>query len=83
MRGRVQAIGYRWFVEREARLMGITGWVRNCDDGSVEIEAQSGIAELKSFEAAISSGHPLAHVREVEVADIPAVNRESEFLLRT
>jgi acylphosphatase len=36
IRGRVQGVGYRAFVEREALTAGIQGWVRNCHDGSVE-----------------------------------------------
>ena len=36
IRGRVQGVGYRAFVEREALAAGIEGWVRNCRDGSVE-----------------------------------------------
>ena len=39
IRGRVQGVGFRWFVEREAHILGITGWVRNNDDGSVEVLA--------------------------------------------
>ena len=37
--GRVQGVGFRWFVEREAAQIGITGWVRNCDNGDVEVMA--------------------------------------------
>jgi acylphosphatase len=37
--GRVQGVGFRWFVEREAAQIGITGWVRNREDGDVEVMA--------------------------------------------
>ena len=39
VRGRVQGVGFRWFVEREAHMLGIAGWVRNNHDGSVEVLA--------------------------------------------
>ena len=37
--GRVQGVGFRWFVEREAAQIGIAGWVRNCSNGDVEVMA--------------------------------------------
>jgi len=40
VRGRVQGVGFRWFVEREAHILGIAGWVRNNADGGVEVLAQ-------------------------------------------
>ena len=40
VRGRVQGVGFRWFVEREAHILGIAGWVRNNSDGGVEVHAQ-------------------------------------------
>src|SRR5262249_61105815 len=39
VRGRVQGVGFRWFVEREAHMLGLGGWVRNNPDGSVEVLA--------------------------------------------
>lgn len=43
--GRVQGVGFRWHVSNFARLEGLTGWVRNLDDGSVEMEVQG--SEIK------------------------------------
>jgi len=39
VRGRVQGVGFRWFVEREAHILQVAGWVRNNPDGSVEVLA--------------------------------------------
>jgi len=46
--GRVQGVGFRWFVEREAALAGVTGWVRNCLNGDVEVMA-TGTTEQHSL----------------------------------
>jgi acylphosphatase len=39
VKGRVQGVGFRWFVQREAAEIGLRGWVRNTDDGHVEVLA--------------------------------------------
>jgi acylphosphatase len=54
--GKVQGVGFRWFVRTEARRLGLAGWVRNLPDGTVEVRA-SGIAQfLASLEQAIQRG---------------------------
>ena len=39
VKGRVQGVGFRWFVQREAAELGLRGWVKNTDQGHVEIVA--------------------------------------------
>ncbi|KFI45085.1 acylphosphatase [Bifidobacterium bohemicum] len=75
--GRVQGVGYRYFAMTEARRRGISGWVRNCFDGSVEIEAQGSSGAVSDFVAALKAGPPYAVVTEVAVVEIPVILSES------
>ena len=56
VRGRVQGVGFRWFVEREAHILGIAGWVRNNADGSVEILAQGTRDQLTALAFTLARG---------------------------
>jgi acylphosphatase len=67
--GRVQGVGFRWFVEREARLIGVCGWVRNRDDGVVEVLASGSTAQLGSLYDKLKEGPRAARIDEVEVED--------------
>ena len=60
--GRVQGIGYRWFVRDTAERLGLTGWVSNRDDGAVEGEAEGDGKALEDLLDALRTGHPLAKV---------------------
>src|SRR5579863_3558427 len=69
VRGRVQGVGFRWFVEREAHILGITGWVRNNADGSVEILAQGSRDQLFGLRSRLREGPRAARVDGLEEAD--------------
>lgn len=69
VRGRVQGVGFRWFVEREAHALGIAGWVRNNHDGSVEVLAQGTRDQLAGLHFRLRQGPRAARVDEVEVTD--------------
>jgi acylphosphatase len=73
--GRVHQVGYRDWTIRNARALGITGWVRNLRDGRVEILAQGDEAALTELVAACRTGPRLAEVAHVEAlqADDKAV----------
>jgi len=49
VRGRVQGVGFRWFVEREAHMLRLAGWVRNNADGAVEVLAQGTSEQLAAL----------------------------------
>jgi len=66
VRGRVQGVGFRWFVEREAHILGISGWVRNNSDGSVEILGQGSQEQLLGLRSRLRQGPRAARVDDVE-----------------
>jgi acylphosphatase len=66
VRGRVQGVGFRWFVENAARTLGVSGWVRNRSDGSVEVMAQGTREQLFSLRAKLHEGPRAARVDDVE-----------------
>ena len=66
VRGRVQGVGYRYFVQREADALGVTGFVRNLPDGSVEVVAEGGEQAMAQLEARLREGPSFAHVASVE-----------------
>ena len=65
VRGRVQGVGFRWYVMKIARELGLAGWIRNKPDGIVEIAAAGTPEVLAKLEAALSAGPPGARVEEV------------------
>ena len=66
MRGRVQGVGFRWFVEREAHILGIAGWVRNNADSSVEVLAVGTRDQLAGLKSRLQQGPRAARVDGVE-----------------
>jgi acylphosphatase len=79
VRGRVQGVGFRWFVEREAHILGIAGWVRNNHDGSVEVLAQGTRDQLSGLHSRLREGPRAARVDAVEVADASPAPGISSF----
>lgn len=77
--GRVQGIGFRWFVRETGASMGVSGWVRNLSDGSVELEAQAEPQKLDRFIDAIKTRHPHARIDDFQTRDLPPRTSESDF----
>lgn len=72
--GRVQGVGFRYSVKQIAASYEVTGWVRNLDDGRVELQASGAADEVDAFLEAIAKSHLAAHIKEVaaEEASPPA-----------
>ncbi|HEX3738919.1 MAG TPA: acylphosphatase [Terriglobales bacterium] len=69
VRGRVQGVGFRWYVEREAGLLGLSGWVRNNSDGSVEVLASGTADQLSGLRSRLHQGPRAARVDNVDESD--------------
>jgi acylphosphatase len=67
--GRVQGVGFRWFVVERARRLGLSGWVKNRADGKVEIAAAGGREALAQLKSAVSSGPAGAQVEAVNILE--------------
>lgn len=72
VRGRVQGVGFRYFVVREAGRLGLAGYARNLDDGAVEVYAEGARARLEALCAELERGPAAARVTRVEARYGPA-----------
>jgi acylphosphatase len=75
--GRVQGVGFRAWALRRALELGLRGWVRNCRDGSVEVEAAGPLPALRRLRELMADGPPFAHVLDVQ-EEAPRGDRLSE-----
>lgn len=75
--GRVQGVGFRWFVEREAAQIGIAGWVRNCSNGDVEVMATGTREQHISLRKKLQEGPRASRVDHVVEADAPFLKASS------
>ena len=66
VRGDVQGVGFRYFVQRSAQQLGLAGWVRNNDDGSVELVAEGQRDALEQLKRALQQGPRMARVDRVD-----------------
>jgi acylphosphatase len=67
--GRVQGVSFRWYAVREARDLGVAGWIRNEPDGTVAAHVEGPDDAVAAMVAWCRQGPPAAHVTAVEVAD--------------
>jgi acylphosphatase len=77
VRGRVQGVGFRWFVRERARQLGIRGWVRNRVDGCVEVEAAGDPQSLEELRRWLAQGPSGADVSAID--DLPGEAAPTEL----
>ena len=80
--GQVQGVGFRFFVMELADALGLTGWVRNRFDGTVEVMAEGRRAVLESFLAQLHRGPRGAYVTGVDFSWQPAEGHFAQFEIR-
>jgi len=71
VQGRVQGVGFRWYVLNQAQSLGVRGWVANTLDGSVEVVGLATAETLDRFGALLAKGPPAARVQHLESRSIP------------
>lgn len=69
VRGRVQGVGFRWWARSHARELGISGSIRNAEDGSVEVLASGSPEQLAVLRELLDDGPPAAVVTAVDESD--------------
>jgi len=77
--GLVQGVGFREFVRRHAQALGLSGWVRNLPDSSVELEAEGPRPALDELLRQVHRGPRLAWVERVETEWLPATGQRGWF----
>jgi acylphosphatase len=80
--GRVQGVGFRWFVQDAASREGVTGWVTNLFDGRVEAFVEGDADAVTRVERALRSGPPGARVERVTVTDEEASGSLKGFSIK-
>jgi acylphosphatase len=78
--GLVQGVGFRYFMQRRARGLGVTGWVRNRADGSVEAVVQGSADAIAAMIAQAKQGPRTARVTNVKVSDAAGQFRDFDTL---
>ena len=77
--GRVQGVGFRYAATRTARRLGLTGFVRNVEDGSVETVAEGNSDDIRRYLAWIRTGPPGAVIKAVQVRELPYMGEFDGF----
>ena len=80
--GRVQGVGFRYFAQYTATYLRLTGWVKNCDDGSVQIEAQGTEENTDNFLIKIKKGNQFVRVDDINYREIQLVDKEKSFRVK-
>ena len=80
--GRVQGVNFRYTSMTQATKLGLTGWVRNDDDGSVEMEVQGTEELIEQLFEIMKNVSPIIVIDSIDETEIPIVEDEYEFIIK-
>lgn len=69
IKGKVQGVNFRNEAQKTASMLAVNGWVKNLDNGDVQVEAEGGVDNLRQFVDWLRQGPPQADVKDVQVED--------------
>lgn len=79
--GKVQGVGFRFFTNYTACNNALTGWVRNCEDGTVQMEIQGKEEDILKFIKIIKKGNDFSNIKDISISEISVIKSEKEFKL--
>lgn len=79
VKGLVQGVGFRWFVEREANQLGLNGYVKNLFNGDVEVEVEGDRGLIEELIKKLRVGNRLSHVADVQISWLDYKNKYNNF----
>lgn len=82
VRGLVQGVGFRWFVARRAKALGLAGYARNLVDGAVEIEAEGDRSLVEELIGDVRVGPRSAHVQDLVIEWKEPRHESGQFIIR-
>lgn len=80
--GRVQGVAFREYTRREATRLGLSGWVRNMPDGTVEVLFEGTEVQTGALLSWLATGSPFAVVTRIESHEEPASGEAAPFVIR-
>lgn len=82
VKGRVQGVGFRYFVQGEAVNRGMKGWVRNTDEGHVELKVEGEQQEVFDFLETVRKGSPFSKVTHLDMEPLTKFAHYQDFRIR-
>lgn len=79
VKGEVQGVGFRYFVQLTAKDLGLTGWVKNLDNGNVQMEIQNTTCDIGTIVEKLKNGNRFSKVKEIEYEIVQEIPNEKSF----